>query len=131
MQVAGVNRETMAQGTSELNAAVALLIVMQMVSESAKLAYVENKLVDNFFAGYAPRGDVISLQDTWSILSAAIQASANGEFDPIFLQDEDYNVYSVSTVEDVIGKMGLLLAKDFTESTTTKDLIYKFFSSVA
>lgn len=126
---AGASRENVPLGISQINNAIFqlvkyatttpqpniasnLLVIIQMLSEAARFKYIEQKVVDNFFNDFLPRGDVISLENNWGALSVAIQTSTGGKFSPIQLQHADYKPYTVSTVTAVQDKMGLLLAKE-------------------
>ncbi|XP_002532190.3 ribosome-inactivating protein gelonin [Ricinus communis] len=126
---AGASRENVPLGISQFNNAIFqlvkyagapattdiasnLVVVIQMISEAARFKYIEEKLVENFYEDLYPKGDLLSLENNWGTLSEAIQTSANGNFNPIRLEDEDYKPYYVSTVKAVEAKMGLLLAKE-------------------
>ncbi|XP_062076290.1 ribosome-inactivating protein cucurmosin-like [Humulus lupulus] len=88
-----------------------LLVVIQMVAEAARFKYIQKKIESNGFeSGFLPKGDVISFENNWEVLSKAIQKSKDGKFaTPIKLLNENYTPRSVSTVAEVENDMGLLL----------------------
>ncbi|XP_062086583.1 ribosome-inactivating protein gelonin-like [Humulus lupulus] len=84
-----------------------LLVVIQMVAEAARFKYIQGKMVAE---GLFPGEDITLLENAWSLLSTAIQNSKDGTFSPIQLRDEKYVLQSVTMVDEVKDRMGLLLA---------------------
>ncbi|KAJ8428204.1 hypothetical protein Cgig2_016788 [Carnegiea gigantea] len=92
-----------------------LLIVIQMVSEAIRFKYIENKIKDNFYTGYAPDPRAIDLEKNWEKLTKVIMAAnpqtgeiPKKELDSLKLSNPDGTPQNIRNVYSITVDMGLL-----------------------
>ena len=111
-------REEIYLGISELSTAVsdlwndrsvpvALIVIIQMVSEAARFGYIERQVVrsipDDIPDHFYPDALMLSMENNWSALSQQIQRANNLMFNTnITLRDPDYNSLIIGTVQNSI-----------------------------
>ncbi|XP_021737780.1 protein synthesis inhibitor PD-S2-like [Chenopodium quinoa] len=95
------------------NEAKFMLIVMQMLSEATRFAYIEQMIVQKFEKEinecYKPDLKTIELEKSWQKITVGIKNSNGGVIcPPLKLQDPTGNPWIVSSVNEIAGDMGLL-----------------------
>ncbi|XP_021743223.1 ribosome-inactivating protein PD-L3/PD-L4-like [Chenopodium quinoa] len=90
-----------------------MLVVMQMLSEATRFAYIERMIVENFEKEtdecYKPDFKTIEFEKTWKKITVGIKNSKGGEIKPpLDLKDPEDNPWPVSSVEEIARDMGLL-----------------------
>lgn len=109
----------------KMNLGTGLLVVIQMVSEAARISYIQRAVAENGLgtADFNPDYSVTSYEDNWERLSTSIQTSANGKFSsPVELQKGDGTKYNVTRVNDVL-RNDLALLKSFSSISRSSQLI--------
>ena len=117
-RAANRRRDEINLGISELSTAVsnlwngnsvpvALIVIIQMVSEAARFGYIERQVVSSIRDGehddFYPNALMLSMENNWSALSQQIQRANNLMFNTdITLQDPYNNPLIIGTVRESI-----------------------------
>ncbi|KDP34677.1 hypothetical protein JCGZ_10882 [Jatropha curcas] len=102
---------TLHKSTLPKDIAKPLVCIIQMVSEATRYKYIENKIIDKISGSFRPKLDTITRENKWEDLSDGIEnADAKGNFKTeVRLQKEDGKEDIISSVNQIIGDMGILL----------------------
>ncbi|XP_074306593.1 ribosome-inactivating protein PD-L3/PD-L4-like [Silene latifolia] len=85
-----------------------LLTAVQMISESARFKFIENKILGKFSDVYNPDPKAIEFEKSWDKTSKSVKNSKNGVIDPpLLLTDESGKQWVVTKVAQVAGDVGL------------------------
>ncbi|XP_021726635.1 ribosome-inactivating protein PD-L3/PD-L4-like [Chenopodium quinoa] len=117
------------------NQAKFMLVVMQMVSEATRFAYIENMIVQKFEQDinecYKPDFKMIELEKSWQKITVGIKNSKGGEIKPqLDLRGPNNEPWPVTRVDQIAKDMGLLKYEGATKTANKGVYLGPFINKV-
>lgn len=94
--------------TPNADVARALIIIIQMISESVRFRTISDAIVENYYLGFSPPDRILALENGWRALSIAVLHHNNTLDDPLQLRDNDMGI---ATLRAAILALGILLIR--------------------